>query len=484
MSLNIKTSTGLKKLNSVIIAKQNLVSPQSVNFYDYDGELVYAYTAEEFAQLSALPTNPTHDGLTAQGWNWSLSDAKAYVANYGALNIGQSYITSDGKTRLYIHLEDGRLEPTLGLGINGSVDVDWGDGSAHDTMTGDDITTTVRQLHRYAEVGDYVITLTVTGNAQFNGGGGIYSYILNKDGESNAEFNQVYLNILKKIHIGSNMTFGDTYSFGRCHSLQLITIPNSITNIGNASFYDCGSLRTIVLPNGMTTIDAVTFYYCYSLQKVLIPNGITNIGNNIFYYCYSLEVLSIPDSITQMGGGIFYYCRSLQTLIIPDSVTTTGSGICDNNHSLQKVRISNNMTQIASGSFSNCNGLQSVIIPASISTIGTNAFNSCRGLGYIKFNGTIPPTVNGEAFNNVPNDCYILVPYNYFDEYFARMNMPSPETYLYLCYATYTDGDTLPTVDNDGYTLTWYASREDARAETNPITVGNGKEIYARGVRA
>lgn len=483
MSVNILTQNGLQRIHTVRVQKDSKIRESDVNFYDYDGTLVNSYTKTEFLALSTLPPNPSHNGLTAQGWNWSLSNAKAYVAKYGALNIGQTYITNDGKTRLYISLHEGRLNPQLGLGINGSVDVDWGDGSAHDTMTGDDVAQTVRQLHRYAEAGDYVITLTVTGNAQFNGGGGIYSYILNKDGESNAEFNQVYLNILKKIHIGSNMTFGDTYSFGRCHSLQLITIPNSITNIGNASFYDCGSLRTIVLPNGMTTIDAVTFYYCYSLQKVLIPNGITNIGNNIFYYCYSLEVLSIPDSITQMGGGIFYYCRSLQTLIIPDSVTTTGTVICDNNHSLQNVRISNNMTQIASGSFSNCNGLQSVIIPASISTINTNAFNSCRGLGYIKFNGTTSPTVNNGAFTNVPNDCYILVPYNYFDEYFAQTNMPSPEIYLYLCYATYADGDTLPTVDNDGYTLTWYASREDARAETNPITVGNGKEIYARGVK-
>ena len=95
MSINLKTQSGLQKINSVIVAKQNPVSPKSVNFYDYDGELVYAYTAEEFTQLSALPTNPTHDGLTAQGWNWSLSDAKAYVAKYGALNIGQTYITSD-----------------------------------------------------------------------------------------------------------------------------------------------------------------------------------------------------------------------------------------------------------------------------------------------------------------------------------------------------------------------------------------------------
>ena len=62
---------------------------KDVNFYDYDGTIVNSYTATEFANLSAMPDNPSHDGLTAQGWNWSLSDAKSYVASYGELDVGQ-----------------------------------------------------------------------------------------------------------------------------------------------------------------------------------------------------------------------------------------------------------------------------------------------------------------------------------------------------------------------------------------------------------
>ncbi|MBO7275414.1 MAG: hypothetical protein J6V15_03465, partial [Clostridia bacterium] len=50
-----------------------------VNFRDYDGTIVASYSAADFAELAALPENPTHDGLTAQGWNWALSDAKTYV---------------------------------------------------------------------------------------------------------------------------------------------------------------------------------------------------------------------------------------------------------------------------------------------------------------------------------------------------------------------------------------------------------------------
>ena len=64
---------------------------KDVNFYDYDGTRLYSYSAADFAALDALPANPSHDGLTAQGWNWTLADAKTYVATYGELvNFGRS----------------------------------------------------------------------------------------------------------------------------------------------------------------------------------------------------------------------------------------------------------------------------------------------------------------------------------------------------------------------------------------------------------
>ena len=40
-----------------------------VRFLDYDGSIVQTYSAADFANLTAMPDNPTHTGLTAQGWN-------------------------------------------------------------------------------------------------------------------------------------------------------------------------------------------------------------------------------------------------------------------------------------------------------------------------------------------------------------------------------------------------------------------------------
>ena len=73
----------------------------AVRFFDYDGTILYSYSASDFAALTAMPSNPTHTGLTSQGWNWTLADAKAQVTAMGSCDIGQMYVTSDGK-RIFV----------------------------------------------------------------------------------------------------------------------------------------------------------------------------------------------------------------------------------------------------------------------------------------------------------------------------------------------------------------------------------------------
>lgn len=45
---------------------------KSVKFRDCDGTILYSYTADEVASMTELPSLPTRDGLTCQGWNWTL----------------------------------------------------------------------------------------------------------------------------------------------------------------------------------------------------------------------------------------------------------------------------------------------------------------------------------------------------------------------------------------------------------------------------
>ena len=134
-----KSTDGLEKQPSNVLSinQPTQIGSSDVTFYDYDGTVLYSYTKNDFANLNSMPDNPTHEGLTAQGWNWDLSDAKTYVNKYGSLNIGQMYVTDDGKTRIYITLTEGYISPILQLYLNDNteLDIDWGDGSAHSTFT-------------------------------------------------------------------------------------------------------------------------------------------------------------------------------------------------------------------------------------------------------------------------------------------------------------------------------------------------------------
>ena len=87
-------------------------SPEAIVFYDYDGSRVTGWSLEELASATALPALPSHDGLTCQGWNWTLTALKSANRN---VNVGASYITDDGKTRIYVTLTSDLLSPMLGI---------------------------------------------------------------------------------------------------------------------------------------------------------------------------------------------------------------------------------------------------------------------------------------------------------------------------------------------------------------------------------
>ena len=65
-------------------------------------------------------------------------------------------------------------------------------------------------------------------------------------------------------------------------------------------------------------------YHRPSLQSITIPDSVTSIGDSAFYGCSSLQSVTIPDSVTSIGGSAFERCSSLQSVTIPDSVTSIG----------------------------------------------------------------------------------------------------------------------------------------------------------------
>ena len=188
---------------------------------------------------------------------------------------------TDGKTRVYIHLEYGRTSPMLGVCPNGTVTVDWGDGTEPDTLTGTS-TTTVKwtPTHEYTAPGDYVIALTVEGTMGFYGNGNTnqYSGILRYASGTDTR-NRAYQNAVQKVEIGEGVTSIGVSAFSNCSSLASITIPESVTSIGGAAFYNCYGMR----------------YYDFTARTSVPALSSTNAFNGISSDCQMLIPAALYD---------------------------------------------------------------------------------------------------------------------------------------------------------------------------------------------
>ena len=410
---------------------------KDVNFIDYDGTILYSYTKTEFANLSAMPANPTHTGLTAQGWNWTKQEISTQLTAMpdDPVLVGQMYTTSDGKTRIYIRLEKSRLSPYLGIAVNGTATVNWGDGSNNSTVTGTSTSTVINTQHNYAAAGDYVIAISVSGSMALVGHSTYGSQVLWKN-STTANQNCVYQNAIQKVEIGANTSIG-AYVFRNCYSLASITIPSGVTSIDTQSFYGCHNLTTITIPSEVTNIENEAFRSCYNLVNITIPSGVTSIGGSAFYYCYGLPSITIPSGVTSIGNNVFNFCRSLISITIPSEVTSIGIQEFESCYSLANVTILSGVTSIGNYAFNSCYSFAGVTIPSGVTSIGTYAFYFCYGLGEIHFKPTNPPTVSASnAFGSLPTDCIIYVPYSanhsVLAAYTSATNYPSSSTYTYI----------------------------------------------------
>ena len=180
------------------------------------------------------------------------------------------------------------------------------------------------------------------------------------------------------IHIKTK--FIHSYAFYNCTRLTSITIPDSVTSIGDHAFYYCTSMTSVTIGDSVTSIGNRAFYNCTSLTSVTIGNGVTSIGDHAFYKCSSLTSITIGDSVASIGDHAFYYCTSLTSITIPDSVTSIGSWAFSNCSSLTSITIPDSVTSIGSYAFSSCSSLTSITIGDGVTSIGDDAFSGCSSL--------------------------------------------------------------------------------------------------------
>lgn len=416
ISGNIKKNVTILGVTGTLDSEGGSSGPieNDVNFRDFDGTIIASYTAAEFANVSSLPTNPTHVGLTALGWNWTLAGAKTFVATYGGLEIGQMYKTDDGKTRLYIVIaKDGdavtlRYSQTASNGVT----VDWGDGTATSTQSG---TGNKSPSHTYSTAGEYVITFTCSSGTYATGNASTTNMLFNNNNNS----------CLRKVEIGENVTAIGPGSFYYCPRLRSITMPPLNGKIDTSAFEGCVGLTYLTLPRGVT--DTVTSAFgASSLVTMSVADDFRNMYSKGFQNCYVLDHVWFPETLTGIGnsGSTFNNCYMLRRINFPPLIVQYGNNAFDGCHVLEHITLPSTLTQIKSSMFVNCWSLQDITIPASVTTINASAFDKCYSLTSVTCLRTSPPTLsNTNAFPGHVR--YIYVPAESVETYKAASNWSS-----------------------------------------------------------
>lgn len=292
------------------------------------------------------------------------------------------------------------------------------------------------------------------------------------------------------------------YTFYRFSGLRYVEIGDNIKTIGDYAFYQCNTVEEWIISNRLQYVGAHAFassaksgvYIDVDFNNTTIKEYAFNASNlrNLTGYVNGVERLAFYDSsyydygykisftnlkidgavganafngrltgsgffidkesnITSLGEGSFAIMSYNQMVSTPHVLDFRGSTFT----SLPTNAFSSNAT---SG-----NGLLNALIylPTSLSSISNNVFYNHKTC-YYYFSGITPPSLGTYSFSGINQWGGIFVPYNYIVAYKTATRWTSVSGYIkgWAPENTFSVGETLPTVNQEGYGLTWYTDRE------------------------
>lgn len=177
------------------------------------------------------------------------------------------------------------------------------------------------------------------GNSAFSGTG-LRSIALPTEAETLTLGTNLFLDCtqLESVSMGTNVKAFTLAMFKNCTSLKAITIPETVTTIGN-NVFEASGLVSVTIPDTVTSYGTSMFKGCLSLETVVIGQGCTVIGANTFDGCAALTSVTIPDTVITINNEAFRGCTSLTSLVLPATMTTVGYHAFDGWTAAQTIRV-------------------------------------------------------------------------------------------------------------------------------------------------
>jgi hypothetical protein len=214
-------------------------------------------------------------------------------------------------------------------------------------------------------------------------------------------------------------------AFAECRNLESVSIPASVTYIGDDAFDRAGvSAINVAAGNAVySSVDGVLFtkdksqLLQYPMEKTAaaynIPDGVEKIRERAFHNNNSLESVSIPASVKYIGDDAFDLAGvSAINVAAGNTAYSSADGVLFTkdkswlmHYPMRKTaaayNIPDGVESIRTRAFRDNNFLQSVTVPASVRSIEYIAFESCQSLRSIEVSeaNAVYASVDGMLLN-------------------------------------------------------------------------------------
>ena len=164
----------------------------------------------------------------------------------------------------------------------------------------------------------------------------------------------------------------------------VLTLPETVTAIGEGAFADLSGLKTIIIPGTVKEIRQNAFRNNADLETVILQEGVEVIGARAFSDCTNLKNIELPESLIEIGESAFFRCSSINNIIIPSKIEVINAYTFYYCTSLTNIELPDGLQTIGIGSFQNCTSLEEIYIPGSVNSINGTAFMNCTSLNNIE----------------------------------------------------------------------------------------------------
>ncbi|MBR5411033.1 MAG: leucine-rich repeat domain-containing protein [Clostridia bacterium] len=212
------------------------------------------------------------------------------------------------------------------------------------------------------------------------------------------------LHNLRTITLPENLTYIGSEAFCECSQLQSVEIPSRVTFLGSAAFKWCDVLASVVLPDGLVSIGDEAFYKT-ALTDVTFGSGIENIGVSAFENC-AFTSITLPASLKTVGDRAFYGCWALESVTLPAGTESVGAEAFELCQSLTSAFLPDGMTELGAKAFFQCKALQSIRIPEGVTKVYTDTLSRCDALTAIYLPVSLEETERDAFRSNNITDVY------------------------------------------------------------------------------